>query len=293
MESRGGYSPVITTADGSVEVHLEADHPGFSDPVYRERRNDIARLSLNYTPGDPIPYVEYSDVEHHVWNVVSHELSSRHDQFASNSFRNAKQLLALPTESIPQLTDVSKLLEPISGFSYQPVAGLAPLRDFYGSFARRSFFSTQYIRHPSAPQYTPEPDIIHEVVGHANQLADPRIAQIYLAVGNAVQRSETPGALEFLSRVFWFTLEFGVVMHNNEPKAYGAGILSSVGELDTFQSATILPLDFVEMGRERYDITKFQPVLFSLGSEAEMFDRLLEFYSDYGDSYFEQIAASS
>lgn len=291
MESRGGYSPVITSADGSVEVHLEVDHPGFSDPLYRQRRNNIARLSLNYVPGDPIPYVEYSDIEHSVWAVVSKELSSRHDQYANDAYREAKASLQLPTESIPQLSDVSKLLEPLTGFTYQPVAGLAPLREFYGSFARRCFFSTQYIRHPSVPQYTPEPDIIHEVVGHANQLADPKIAEIYLAVGESVKRSETPGALEFLSRVFWFTLEFGVVLDHGVPKAYGAGILSSVGELDTFQSATILPLDFVEMGREQYDITKFQPVLFSLGSEAEMYDRLLEFYSIYGDDYFEQISA--
>ncbi len=291
MESRGGYSPVITTADGTVEVHLEVDHPGFSDPLYRARRNDIARLSLNHRPGDPIPLVQYSDVEHDVWAVVSRELASRHERYACSSYRDAKQQLALPTESIPQLSEVSELLAPLTGFRYQPVAGLAPLRDFYGSFAERSFFSTQYIRHPSVPQYTPEPDIIHEVIGHANQLADPRIAEIYFAVGQAVKRSESAGALEFLSRVFWFTMEFGVVMQDSEPKAYGAGILSSVGELETFQSATILPLDFREMGREQYDITKFQPVLFSLGSEAELYERLLDFYSNYGDSYFDQISA--
>jgi phenylalanine-4-hydroxylase len=293
VPSRNGYSPVLTTEDGTVEVHLEENHPGFSDPAYRERRNAIANLSLHHRLEDPIPLVDYTDQENEVWRIVSDELAPKHQRFACASFLNAKATLGLPTDHVPQLSDVTKLLAPLSGFGYQPVPGLAPLREFYSSFARRTFFSTQYIRHPSVPRYTPEPDIIHEVIGHANQLADPLFAAICLAVGHAVDRTESERALGFLSRVFWFTMEFGVVWEHGELKAYGAGILSSLGELDVFQSATIRPLDFREMGNEEYDITHYQPMIFSLGSMSELGDRLLEFFGTYDDRVFADLMQSS
>jgi phenylalanine-4-hydroxylase len=292
-EARNGYSPVIAAEDGSVEVQLEADHPGFSDPEYRERRNAIAMLSLNYQPGDPIPSVTYSDTEHEVWRIVSEDLESKHQLRACSSFVKAKDALGLPRDHIPQLTEVTGLLQPLTGFSYRPVAGLAPLREFYGSFAGGIFHSTQYIRHPSVPRYTPEPDLIHEVIGHANQLADPGFSEICREVGVAVTRTESVEALGFLSKVFWFTLEFGVVFEDGEPKAYGAGILSSVGELDVFQDATIRPLDFAEMGCVDYDITRFQPALYSIDSMAELFDRLLGFYATYDDDVYETLSASA
>ena len=278
-----------TTDDGAVVVQLEADHPGFSDPAYRERRNAIALLSISHRPGDPVPQVEYTDEEHEVWRIVCGELEARHRRCACASFLAAKAALGLPTDRIPQLTDVTELLGPLTGFDYQPVAGLAPLREFYSAFARRTFYSTQYIRHSSVPQYTPEPDIVHEVIGHANQLADPLFAELCVEVGNAVERTKSDEALGFLSQVFWFTLEFGVVFEGGQPKAYGAGILSSLGELDVFRDAVIRPLDFAAMGREVYDITHYQPVLYSLGSIGELADRLLEFYGTYDDNVHESL----
>ncbi len=290
--SGGGYSPVEVADDGSVIVQLEADHPGFADPSYRERRNAIALLSLEHRPEDPIPVVSYTDQEHGVWRIVSHELSPKHRRHACSAFLDAKESLGLPSDHVPQLSDVTGLLQPLTGFGYQPVAGLAPLREFYSSFGRRTFFSTQYIRHPSVPQYTPEPDIIHEVIGHANQLADPGFAEICFAVGGAVDRTQSKDALGFLSRVFWFTMEFGVVMEDGEPKAYGAGILSSIGELDFFQKASIRPLDIREMGGFEYDITRYQPVLYSIGSLQELHDRLLEFYSSFDDRVYRSLSST-
>jgi phenylalanine-4-hydroxylase len=291
--SRGGYSPVVTSDDGSVLVELDEDHPGFSDSAYRDRRNAIALLSVEHQPGEPVPVVDYTDEEHEVWGIVSRELSARHDRLACKSYLEAKESLSLPEDQIPQLTEVSNRLAPLTGFDYQPVAGLAPLREFYSSFARKTFYSTQYIRHPSYPQYTPEPDIVHEVIGHANQLADPTFADICVAVGDAVDRTESVQALGFLSRVFWFTMEFGVVWEDGELKTYGAGILSSIGELDYFRSATIRPLDFTEMGVEEYDITHFQPVLYSLDSVSELHDRLFEFYGKYDDNAYESLTAGT
>ena len=241
MKPANLYSPVHTATDGSVTVELAETHPGFADPAYRARRNAIASLALDRPPGAPIPTVEYTDEEHDVWRTVSRELAVKQRQYATESFLDAVDALGLPADHIPQLDDVTRRLEPLSGFRYEPVAGLAPLRTFYGSFEHDVFFSTQYIRHHSSPLYTPEPDIVHEVLGHANQLADPRTARLYRLVGDAVRRVQTDDALRLLSRVFWFTFEFGVVDEGGELKTYGAGILSSFGELDAFRSATIRP----------------------------------------------------
>ena len=149
---------------------------------------------------------------------------------------------------MPQLDEVSALLEPITGFRYEPVPGLVSPWNFYGALGDGWFMSTQYIRHHSVPYYTPEPDVIHEVIGHANQLASPRFAEIYRKVGEAVKRVHTDQAVQFLSRVFWFTIEFGVVRESGELKAYGAGILSSFGELEAFRNADVRPFDIAAMG---------------------------------------------
>ena len=102
-------------------------------------------------------------------------------------------------------------LAPLTGFAYHPAPGLVPLRDFMGALAGGVFYSTQYVRHPSQPLYTPEPDIIHEVIGHGNMLGSPRFAALKRAAGEAARRVETEAALQFIADVFWFTLEFGVV----------------------------------------------------------------------------------
>ncbi len=217
-------------------------------------------------------------------------LAPKHDRYGCHAFNEARSALGLPTEYVPQLDEVSELLTPLTGFTYQPVAGLAPLREFYGAFAGRRFSSTQYLRHHSVPLYTPEPDIIHEVIGHANQLADWRFAAICEEVGKAVTRTESADALAFMSRVFWFTLEFGVVFEDEEPKAYGAGILSSFGELDVFQQAEIRPLDFAEMGSTEYDITHYQPVLYAAASFGQLVDELTAFYGSYDDEAYERLA---
>ncbi|HEV3212992.1 MAG TPA: phenylalanine 4-monooxygenase [Acidimicrobiales bacterium] len=289
---RSGYSAVVAAEDGTVEVQLEADHPGFLDPVYRARRNDIAKASTDYRTGDPIPLISYTDQENEIWRIVSEELAPKHDKYACAAFLDAKDRVGLPTERIPQLAEVTERLSPQTGFGYEPVAGLAPLREFYGAFARQSFYSTQYIRHPSVPQYTPEPDIVHEVIGHANQLADTRFAAICVEVGRAVERTQSQEALGFLSRVFWFTLEFGVVWEDGELRTYGAGLLSSIGELDEFRNAEIRPINFAEMGTAVYDITHYQPVLYSLSSMSELEERLTTFYSSYDDATYADFADS-
>ncbi|TCJ94490.1 phenylalanine 4-monooxygenase [Nocardia alba] len=277
------YSPVTRERDGDVTVHLSDDHPGSRDEHYRARRNAIAAIALDYSPGAPVPHIDYTDDEQRVWRIASTELARKHEIYACRAIRQAAGNLALPSDHIPQLDEVSRLLTPLTGFRYVPAAGLVPLREFFGSFAERTFHSTQYIRHHRAPLYTPEPDAIHEIIGHASQLADPRFAALYETVGTAVARLETDSALKFLADVFWFSLEFGVVRENGEIRCYGAGLLSSYGEIDEFRQARLHPLDVAVMGTIAYDITHYQPVLFCADSVDQIVGVLGEFFATMTD----------
>ncbi len=266
------YSPVSTSADGSVTVHLAHDHPGANDPIYRARRGEIAAAALAWRSGEPAPRISYTESEQTVWRTVCRELQRKHDRYAVREYRDALAALDVPVDHIPGLDHVTERLRPHGGWRYVPAAGLVPLDLFYGSLADRTFHCTQYVRHADVPLYTPEPDIIHEVIGHGHLLATPTFGELHRLAGLAARRLRDPENLRFLSRVFWFTLEFGVVVEEGELRAYGAGILSSFGEIDEFRGMEHRPLDVVEMGTAEYDITAYQPVLYRADSTDEVMD---------------------
>jgi phenylalanine-4-hydroxylase len=277
------YSPVTTGDAGEVVVHLAHDHPGANDPVYRARRNEIAAAALAWEVGQPAPAVAYTAEEQQVWATVCRELAPKHDRYAVAEYREALAAVALPADRVPSLDEVTARVAPLSGWRYVPAAGLVPLREFYGSLAERRFHSTQYLRHPDVPLYTPEPDIIHEVIGHGHLLATPTFGDLHRRAGRAARRLEDDENLRFLSRVFWFSLEFGVVFEHGELRAYGAGILSSYGEIEEFRSMEHRPLDIAEMGTADYDITAYQPVLYRAESVAEVEEVVGGFFDSASD----------
>lgn len=287
------YAPVTTGEDGRVRVHLSDDHPGFGDPQYRARRDHIASLALGWRPGLPIPEVEYTEAEQEVWRTVRRELAVKHERLACADYRKAFEVLALPGDHIPQLEEVSERLAPLTGFRYQAAAGLVPFEAFYGSLADGIFHSTQYLRHHARPLYTPEPDLIHEVIGHAGTLAAPRLAELNRLAGGAARRLETTTGRDFYASVFWFSIEFGVVREGGELRAYGAGLLSSYGEIEEFRDAEIRPLRIAEMGTLAYDITHYQPVLFAADGIEQLLDVVGGFFAECDDDAPARYAAVS
>ena len=273
-------------ASSPAEVDLPEDHPGFSDSAYRARRARIASIAERYVPGAPIPEVPYTPVENQVWNTVSTELAAKHARLACRAYRDSTAQLDLPRDRVPQLQEVNERLRELTGFQVRPVAGLVPARDFYGALADRTFMATQYVRHDSVPFYTPEPDVIHELIGHVCMLGSPAFANLYERAGAASRRTTSADALEFFSRVFWFTIEFGVVWEDGDLRAYGAGLLSSYGELDVFRRAEIRAYDIDAMGTTDYDITTYQPVLFATASEADLVRDLSGFFDLYDEHWF-------
>ena len=266
----------IDVDDRKALVKLDPDHPGFRDADYRARRNQIAEIALSYVPGQTIPSAPYTKEEHQVWETIWKALTPAHQKHACAEYLACIRRLAFPTDRIPQLAEVSAKVEALSGFRLEPVAGLVEPRVFLESLANGVFLCTQYIRHHSTPLYTPEPDVAHEIIGHAVTLASTRFAEINRLFGEAVKRTTDVAELDRLARVYWFTIEFGVLRENGEVKAYGTGLLSSAGELEEMHEAELCPLDLSIASSHEYDPTHYQAVLFCAESFEEMFERLRE-----------------
>src|SRR5207253_4369983 len=278
----GDMRPIAAGADESVAdrndiVQLNPDHPGFRDPEYRRRRNQIAQIAMKYQPGDASPDAPYTPDEHHVWSTIWKALQPAHQQHACAQYRECLNKLDFAPDRIPQLREVNEKVRAISGFRLEPVAGLVQPRVFLENLADGVFLCTQYIRHHSTPLYTPEPDVVHEIVGHGVTLASPRLAELNRLFGEAVKRTTSPEALNRLSRVYWFTIESGVLRENGSVKAYGTGLLSSAGELEEMHKADLRPFDLVAASRQEYDPTHFQPVLFC----ADSFEAMYQTIKDY------------
>lgn len=256
-------------------VRLNPDHPGFRDAVYRGRRDAIARIALEYRHGQPVPDAPYSEQEHRVWGELMARLTPVHARRVCSELLALAADLQLPTAHIPQLGWVNERLQRSTGFRMEPVAGLVAARTFMSYLGEGVFLSTQYIRHHSRPLYTPEPDVVHEVVGHAATLAHPGVAAVNRAAGIAAQQADEP-SLQRLANVYWYTLEFGVAREGDSLKAYGAGLLSSLGELQRFDTkAELLDWDLERMARTPYDPTNYQPHFFVAPGFSEMLSSLL------------------
>jgi phenylalanine-4-hydroxylase len=260
-------------AGGAGEiVPLDPDHPGFRDGVYRARRDAIARLALEYREGQPLPRVDYTGDEQAVWRTVWDHLAPLHERFACREWMESSRALSLDRTRVPQLHEVNDRLAAGTGFRMLPVSGLVSGRMFLGMMGKGVFLSTQYMRHHSVPLYTPEPDVVHELLGHAAGLFHPGIVRLSRLFGEAAWRADDE-ALKRLELAYWYTLEFGVVLEGGEPRAFGAGLLSSFGELGTFrEKADLRPIDLEEASRRPYDPTQYQSVLYVSRSFGEMED---------------------
>jgi phenylalanine-4-hydroxylase len=175
------------TLDAGVD--LEADHPGFRDAHYRARRDAMTASAKAYRWDEPIPSVQYTDDEVAVWSAVWDRMEPLWHAYACREYNVAMAQMKLhcgySRTSIPQQQDISAYLQKRTNFRMRPVAGLLSSRDFLNGLAFRVFFSTQYIRHHSRPLYTPEPDICHELLGHAPMFADRDFADFSQEIGLA------------------------------------------------------------------------------------------------------------
>lgn len=251
------------------ELHL--DHPGANDQEYRERRDHIASLSKKFRETGVITDVDYTEEEQGIWRHVAAQLEELHEKYASPFYLRAKKDLGITNDRIPQLSAMSKRLTETTGFRLAPIEGLVDTRAFLSWLSYRVMLSTQYIRHHSRPDYTPEPDIVHEIIGHQPMFTNPAFADYSQFVGHGARRANDE-QLEQLGRLYWFTVEFGLVEHQGEVKAYGAGLLSSYGELVHAFSDDVerRPFNLEQVINHDYTYSDMQPVLYVIPSYAEL-----------------------
>ena len=247
------------------QLHL--DHPGANDPAYRERRNYIASLAKKFRDTGVITDVDYTEEEQGVWRKVAGQLEELHQQRASQFYLDAKRDLGFSNDRIPQLTDMNRRLKELTGFRLAPIEGLVETRAFLSWLSFRTMLSTQYIRHHSKPEYTPEPDIVHEAIGHIPTFTNKNFADYSQFIGHGA-RIANDRQLEELGRLYWFTVEFGLKEEDGEIKAYGAGLLSSVGELEHAFGDEVerRPFDFEEVINHDFTYSDLQPVLYVIPS---------------------------
>ncbi len=215
-----------------AELELEPGHPGIADHDYIERRQHLFAICRKHRLerlGPPA--VLYTDEETRIWREVSPKLDALHRKYACSIYLKAKDDLAINQTEIPQLRDISHQLQQVTNIHLVPAEGALPYRTFYEYIAERGFPVTQFIRHGSHPEFTPEPDMIHDCLGHVPPLMNQDYAELLTLIGKAAATTKLGDQVLALKRFSWFSIEFGLIEEHGETKVFGAGILSSTGEI--------------------------------------------------------------
>ncbi|KAE9416836.1 hypothetical protein Angca_006545 [Angiostrongylus cantonensis] len=249
------------------EPTLDSRHPGYGDAAYIARRDFLNSLAKQYKHGDPIPLVEYTAEEHATWKTVYQRLHALRETHTCSAYRkNIKKLEdegILSSEKIPQIRDLNEFLQRKTGFILRPCSGLLSARDFLASLAFRRFQTTTYLRHNSRPHHSPEPDLIHELLGHVPMFADPVVAQLSQDIG-LMSLGASDEQIEQLANVYWFIIEFGLCKEDGRLKAIGAGLVTAYGELQHACSDKPDHRDFdpAVTAVQQYEDSDYQPLYF-------------------------------
>jgi phenylalanine-4-hydroxylase len=256
----------MVTPPDATELELEPGHPGLGDEGYIQRRKELFALCRRHRLEElGPPLITYTPEETRIWREVSPKLDELHVQHASHIYLAAKRELAITSDEIPQLRHLSDRLRRETDMHLVPAEGALPYRTFYEYIAARGFPVTQFIRHGSHPEFTPEPDMIHDCLGHVPPLMNRDYAELLTLIGKAVAATTKGAEVLALKRFSWFSIEFGLIEEMGQTKVFGAGILSSTGEIpySLFSpEVTRRPFLTEEVINQDYDPSRMQDRLF-------------------------------
>ena len=225
-------------------------------------------------------YDRYTEADHEVWaTLVSRRMETLESQ-ASEVFLNGVRQLGLDKDHVPKVEYVNSRLAELTGWQSRGVPGYLPAKAFFACLAKRQFPTTIVIRPKEKLEYLPEPDIFHDVFGHVPLHCDPVFAEFLQTYGQAALKCEDPYHIERLGRLFWFTVEFGLIRERGEVKLYGSGLISSLGEsFHALESSDVdrRPFEMDRVCDTPFEIDHYQPVLYVLESFEQLRDSMNEY----------------
>ena len=216
----------------------------------------------------------YSPEQHAVWGLLySRRMATLRDT-ASRVFLEGASTIGLEKDRVPDIARINARLRPLTGWCAIPVAGFLPAAQFFQCLAVRRFPTTVTVRAREAIDYVPEPDIFHDVFGHVPLHANPVFAAVLQRLGELGSSAKSEQALREVTRLFWFTVEFGLVREGGGTRIYGSGLISSHGDAANALGPDCdrRPFRLKHVLAQPFEIDELQPVLFVLDSFEQLFD---------------------
>lgn len=211
---------------------VQTNYPGAHDEGYRGRVDALISHSREHWP--QIPTYEYSEEEHATWRLVSEVLLILQNRYSCKAYLEGRDALDLPLDQVPQLNEISAKMEAETGFMLAPVGGLLDKSEFLPMLGQKVMRCTPYLRHPDYPFFTPEPDIIHELRGHAPMFMHEPFVELSTGIGDAAAAAVEAGDDELLDLIglfYWYTVEYGLIREDGEIKIFGAGNNGGIQDL--------------------------------------------------------------
>jgi phenylalanine-4-hydroxylase len=238
----------------------------------RPPRGDYAQARADYTCDQH--WERYTAAEHALYRRLHQRQTAQLPGLACEEFIQAVQQLG-SADQVPRFDDVNERLYPATRWQIVAVPGLIPEEAFFALLAKRKFPVTEWLRKPEEFDYVVEPDVFHDLYGHVPLLFNPVFADYMQAYGEGGLKASRLDACELLARLYWYTVEFGLIATPRGLRAYGAGILSSAGELrHSVRSAEPrrVAFDLKRLMRTRYKIDSFQSTYFVIDAFEQLFD---------------------
>ncbi|CAD5215741.1 unnamed protein product [Bursaphelenchus xylophilus] len=285
------YPKHISDLDNCAHVIVKYEptedpkHPGYGDKDYIARRAQLNAIANSYKHGQPMPFIEYTEKENETWKQSYSQLKLLRESHTCIEYQRNVQKMeeegVITLDRIPQLSELNKYVQKRTGFQLRPCGGLLSARDFLASLAFRTFQATLYVRHHSKPHHCPEPDVIHEILGHVPMFADPNMAQLSHEIG-LLSLGASDEQIERLSTVYWFIVEFGLCKQDDGYRAIGAGLISAFGELQ--HACSNVPqheeFDPKVVALKTYEDSDYQPLYFVAHSIMDAMQKLRKYAQD-------------
>ncbi|MBM4109972.1 MAG: phenylalanine 4-monooxygenase [Phycisphaerae bacterium] len=271
--------------DGAEAKAAQAVVDHFGEPGY----GDITKVYIGQN------YAGYTEENQETWRILYDRQMDYLADHASNVYLSGARSINLVRDHIPYLEgpkSVNIFLQRLTGWQSRAVPGYLPAKAFFACLARREFPTTIVIRPKESIDYLPEPDIFHDVFGHVPLHADPTFADFLQTYGKAALLTNDPVHTERLARLFWFTVEFGLIREDGQVKLYGSGLISSPGESrHALQSNEVdrRPFDLETVCAMSFEIDHYQPILYVL----ESFDQLRDAMNSYAERLLNEAPAAA